>query len=70
MHVVGECAAAVDLDDGEPLPIPGLERRITADVDLVEVELDLLPHREENVASAFAQMAALGVKEDDRVRYG
>jgi hypothetical protein len=70
MHVVGERAPAVDLDDGKPLPIPSLEGWVIADVDLAEVELDLRPNREQHIASALAEMAALGVKEDDRVRYG
>jgi len=69
LDVVGETAPAVDLDDREPLPIRGLERRIAADVHLQQIEAELVAERAHLFERALAQMAALGVKDAD-VDYG
>jgi len=65
IHVVHEGALAVDLHDGEPLPVTSLELGIAPDVDLVELEVDFLAGLFENPARAFAEVAALRVVEDD-----
>jgi hypothetical protein len=68
VHVVGERLPAVDLDHRQPFAIAGLELRVATDVDLAKVELDLLLHREQDIARALAQMAALSVIQNDTVR--
>jgi hypothetical protein len=65
IHVIDESALAVDLHDREPLAIPRLEPRIPADVNVIELEVDLLADLFENLARAFAEMAALRVIQDD-----
>jgi hypothetical protein len=65
LDVVREPPAAVDLDHRQPLPIRRLERGSAADVYLAELEAELvaeLPHLHER---ALAQMATLGVVDDD-----
>jgi hypothetical protein len=69
IQVVDEGSLAVDLDHGEPLAVTGLERGIPADVDLLELELVLLPKRCERAPGTLAEMTAFGVVEDDS-RYG
>jgi hypothetical protein len=66
---VRERALAVDLDDGEPLAVTGFQLRVAADVDLLELELDLGTNCLDRTTRGLAQVAALGVVEDD-VRYG
>jgi hypothetical protein len=39
VHVVREDPFAVDLDDGQPFAVAGLELRVAGDVDLLELEL-------------------------------
>jgi len=56
---------SVDLDDGQPLPILGLELGVTGDVDLVE----RLAALDEDGARPLAEVAAVRVVEDD-ARYG
>jgi len=56
---------SVDLDDGQPLPILGLELGVTGDVDLVE----RLAALDEDCARPLAEVAAVRVVEDD-ARYG
>jgi hypothetical protein len=70
VHVVGKRAATVDLDHGQPLAIARLKLGLAADIDLAQVELDLLLHREQDIARTLAQMAALRVIQNDGVRYG
>ena len=65
IHVVDEFALALDLHNREPLPVARLEFRMSADVDLVELEVDLLAGLFENRARAFAEVAALRVIQDD-----
>ena len=65
VQVVDERALAVDLDHRQPLAIASLELGVAADVDLAQLELVLLPQRCELRARPLAQVAALGVVEDD-----
>ena len=65
VQVVHERALAVDLDHRQPLPIAGFELGVAADVDLAQLKLVLLPQRCELRARPLAQVAALGVVEDD-----
>jgi hypothetical protein len=65
IHVIDESALAVDLDDGEPLAILRLEPRIPADVDFIELEVDVLADLFENRARSLAEVAALRVIQDD-----
>ena len=66
---VRERALAVDLHHRQPLAIPGLELRIVADVDLVQLETELVPRRVDDTLRGGAEVAPLGVVEDDP-RYG
>jgi hypothetical protein len=70
LHVVCERPAAVDLHHRQPLPVPGLELCIAADIDLAQVERNLVAHGEQDRACALAQVAALRVVEDDLPTYG
>ena len=70
MHVVGEGPFAVDLDDRQPFAIASFELLVAPDVDLTEVEVDLGLRRAEDVASTLAEVATVGVIQDDRRRYG
>jgi hypothetical protein len=65
IHVIDESALAVDLHDRQPLAILRLELRISADVDLVELEVGLFSDLFENRARAFAEVAGLRVIQDD-----
>jgi hypothetical protein len=70
VQVVRETAPPVDLDHREPLAILGLEGRVPGDVHLPEGEPELrleLPHLRER---PLAEMAALGVIDDDVGGYG
>ena len=69
--MVDERALAVDLDDREPFAIAPLEPGVAADVDLLELELDVLSHVRDGRPRALAEMAARRVVEPDGVRrYG
>ena len=57
---------AVDLDDGKPFAVCGLESRIARDVDLVVCDALGI----ENGARLPAEVAALRGVEDDPRRYG
>jgi hypothetical protein len=65
IDVIDESALAVDLHDRQPLAILRLELRISADVDLVELEVGLFSDLFENRARAFAEVAGLRVIQDD-----
>jgi hypothetical protein len=69
LNVIGEPAATVDLHNGQPLPVFGLEDGVTGDVDLAQVEAELLPELGDHASSLLAEMAARGVVDDD-VGYG
>jgi hypothetical protein len=62
---VRERPLAVDLDDRKPLAVAGLELRVTADVDLFELEPQLVPRRVDHPARGSAKVAPLGVEEGD-----
>ena len=67
--MVREPAPAVDLHDGQPCAVLGLEGSVSGDVDLAQVEAELLPELRDHAAGALAQVAARSVIDDD-VRYG
>jgi hypothetical protein len=69
LHVVREAAPAVDLDHGQPFPVFGLEDGVAGDVDLAQVEAELLAELGDHATGLLAEMAALGVVDDD-VGYG
>jgi hypothetical protein len=66
---IRERARTVDLHDGEPLAVAGLELRVAADVDLLELEPELVPRGTHDALRGGAEVALLGVVEDD-VGYG
>jgi hypothetical protein len=70
VDVVHERALAADLDDREPLPIAGLELRIARDVHLRQLERELVAQPGDDCARPLAEVASLGVVEDDLRRYG
>jgi hypothetical protein len=62
MDEVGERAVSVDLDNRNGLAVGGLECRVAADVDALEVaRADVLDHLER----ALAEMAAVGDEQPD-----
>jgi hypothetical protein len=65
LDVVGEPSPAVDLDDGEPLAIAGLELRIAGDVDLTELEVELVAEAPQLLERALAEMASRRVVDGD-----
>jgi len=65
LDVIREPAAAVDLDDRQPLPVLGLERGVAGDVHLAELEAQLSAEPRDDAAGALAEMAPLRVVEDD-----
>ena len=62
---VGERPLAVDLHDRKPLAVPGLELLVAADVDLLQLEPQLVPRRVNDPPRGDAEVAPLGVEEDD-----
>jgi hypothetical protein len=62
---VGEDGLAVHFDDGDLLPVAGLQRRAAADVDELDVVAADLP---DHLERALAEVAAGGVKEGDPPR--
>jgi hypothetical protein len=60
-----ESSPAVDLDNGEPLAVLRLQRRVAGDVDLFELEAELVAQRVQLRAGALAEVAARGVVEAD-----
>ena len=65
MDVVGEDPLAVDLDDGQPLAVTGLELGVARDVHLLEREAELGAELLELLARPVAEVAALCVIERD-----
>jgi len=65
LDVVGETAPAVDLHHGQPLAVFGLEGRVAPDVDLDQIEAELGAQRAHLFERALAQVAVLGVVNDD-----
>jgi hypothetical protein len=66
---VREDALSVDLDHGQALSIPGLELRLSPDVDELEVELELVLDLADNLERTLAQVAIRSVIERD-LSYG
>jgi hypothetical protein len=64
-HEVREGLLAVDLHDRERLAVAGLELRIAGDVDLLELERLVGPHRLQHAPRRRAEMALGSVVEDD-----
>jgi hypothetical protein len=62
---VRECALAVDLYHRQPLAVARLELRVTADVDLLELEPQLVARRVNDPPRGGAEVTPLGVEEDD-----
>src|SRR6476469_3314453 len=65
VEVVDEGPLAVDLDHRQPFAVSLLELRHAADVHLREFELVLPAHVCERPANTLAEMAAIGVVEND-----
>jgi hypothetical protein len=70
LDVVREAASPVDLDDREPLAVFGLERLVAGDVDLAQGEAELSLELPKLPERPFAEVAALGVIDDDVGGYG
>jgi hypothetical protein len=70
LDVVRADPLAVELHDREPLAKARLQLRVAGDVDLAELELLFDPHRLELCPCPLAEMAAVGVVEDDLGGYG
>jgi hypothetical protein len=62
---VDERALAADLDDGKPLAVTRLELGVAADVDRAQLEAELRPRLLDDSERPLAQVAALGVVDDD-----
>jgi hypothetical protein len=67
---VRERSLAVDLDDRKPLAVAGLELRVAADVDLLELERLPGTHGLEHAASTLAEVTAGRGEERDANGYG
>jgi hypothetical protein len=65
VHVVDERPLAVDLDDREPLAVARFELRVAPDVDFLQLEPELVMRGRDRLARPLAEMAAVGVVEDD-----
>jgi hypothetical protein len=69
MDVVHESPSAVDLHDGNPLAVGGLELGIAVDRDLPQLEAELLSRGGDHPPGGRTEVAARRGVEDDR-RYG
>ena len=63
--MVHERPLAVDLDDGQPLAIPGLELGVAGDVHLLKIELDVASNLCERALRTLAETAVVGVVNDE-----
>jgi hypothetical protein len=70
MDVVGKDALALDLDHRQPFAVAGLELRVAADVDLLELERMPRTHAVEYLPSPRAQVAAGRREQRDADAYG
>jgi hypothetical protein len=61
---VRERALAVDLDDGQPLAVARLQLGVSADVDLLELEAELLSCRLDDAPRGRAEVAPRSRKQD------
>lgn len=62
---VRERALAVDLHDRKPFPVAALELGVAADVDLLQLEPELVSSGLDHAPCCRAQVAPVGVVEDD-----
>ena len=70
LYVVGETPPPVDLDDRQPLAVDGFERLVAGDIHLPQGEAELGLERPDLRERPFAEVAALGVVDDDVGGYG
>jgi hypothetical protein len=63
--VVHESSFVIDLDNGQPLTVAGLELGIARDVDLDELEAELVARLQEDVTRPVAQAATGRVEQRD-----
>jgi hypothetical protein len=69
VNVVDEGALTVDLDHRKPLAVPSLEIRVSGDVHLDQLEVQLVTQTPEHLLRALAQMAPGRVVEGDRLSW-
>ena len=65
LDVIGACALAVDLDDGDQLAVAGLQPCVSVDLDLLELEPQLGAKLPQLLLGSLAEMAADRLVEDD-----
>jgi hypothetical protein len=70
MDEVGESLLPVDQDDRNALAITALELLVARDVKLLELERHVRSHLREHASGALAEVAALGMNEDDLMGRG
>jgi hypothetical protein len=70
MDVVREDAFALDLDHRQPFAVAGLEVRVAADVDLLELERMPRTHAVQDFPSPRAEMTARRREQRDADGYG
>ena len=63
--MVDERTLPVDLQDGQPFAIPRLQLGVTIDLDLVEVEVQVVPHPRDKLTGALAEVAPSSVVQRD-----
>jgi hypothetical protein len=69
VHVIREPPPSRDLDDGNPLAVLRLERRIAVDLDLTQREAELVASLIDDAAGCLAEMAARRAVERDLGRF-
>jgi len=69
VHVIDEAPPAVDLHDGDPFAVRGLELGIAVDRDLAQLEAELVLRLRDDPPGSLAEVAARRGEEDD-LRYG
>ena len=65
MHVVDEPPRAIDLDDGNPLAVRGLELGDAVDRHLAQLEAELVARGGDDALGRLAEVAAISGEEDD-----
>jgi len=65
MDVVDEAPPAVDLDNGDPLPVRRLELGLAVDRDLPQLEAELVARCGDDAPRRRAKVAARRGEEDD-----
>jgi hypothetical protein len=63
-------APPLELDDRDQLAVAALELGVAADVDRAELEAELAAQLLERAQGLLAEVAALGVEDDELARYG